>query len=357
MPYSSLSREDRQELHALELGLTIDPGFVHRNRIQTIVGGLGMTIIDDMTAKLPEVSNHERERRIDHIYTKVFLEYCRIHKTPTLENVLNNEQEQLFCSNIVLKPCDNIYDVDRAMSVWNPSIDFRGHVELHYTTNRVKSDTLRTQLREGGLISVVAMRHEMKNPKVRFDPLIMGFPWVTSVDPRWENYVPWVGLAAYEVSIEDFDEFASVSEFPIPASHLPMKSVPEKRLKAALAQHLCDPLQNDWGGEKSDHFSTNLHLNGKPITGAFLLKGPSRYRPMTVADLGKNGNQIIRLSQEPANVLIVQHCHDITPDVRTMLQAIATQPGNPRYYCCIDGRQTLRILHALDLYEAVASKK
>lgn len=357
MAYPSLPTERRKALAGLDLGLTIDPGFVHRRRVQTIIRDAGMAIVDDMTKKLPELPTHEFERRLDHIYTQVFLEYCKIRNIPTLEQHLTDREQDLFCSNVTLKPCGNFYDEVRVVSEWNAPLDSAEKVEFQYTTGRVKATTLRDLLYDGGLVSMVATLRGTENSRVQYDPLIMGFPWVTTTDPEWKHYAPWAVLAAYEVFIEDFDEFAFVTKSPLPDSHHPMKYVPEVNLKSAIAQHLGDPVQKDWGGEKSDHFSTNLHLGGQRITGAFLLKGPSHYRPMTVADLGKNGNQIIRLSQEPAGVLIVQHCHDISPDVRTMLQAIAAQPGKPKRYCCVDGRETLRILRALDLYDSVASKR
>ena len=360
MIYQSLPSEKRQELGRLDLGLTIDTGFVHRRRIQTIIGDVGMRIVDEETQRLPELPSHEVERRTDHIYTKVMLAYCNVHNVPTLEQCLTDFKSAIFCGNVLLEPCHNFYEVDRAISQMKspvePEVEPEVNVEFHYTTGRVKASTLRDRLHEGSLVSMVGVLHESTDSKRRFDPIIMGFPWVTTDNPKWAAFAPWAGLAAYEVFIEDFDEFAAVAKHRIPKDHGPMEMVSEASLKAVLAQHLRDPIQRDWGGEQSDHFSANLHLNGKRITGAFLLKGPSHYRQMKVSDLGKNGNQIIRLAHEPADVLIVQHCHDISQDVRTMLQLVAAQPGNPRRYCCVDGRETLRVLRALGLYDSAASK-
>jgi len=356
MLYQPLSTKKRREFGRLDLGLTIDPGFVHRRKVQTIIGDVGMRIVDEETQKLPELPGHEVERRTDHIYTKVMLAYCDIHKVPTLEQCWTDSESPIFCGNVLLEPCDDFYEVDRAVSKLKSPIEPEMDVEFHYTTDRVKSSTLRGRLHEGSLVSMVGVLHESIHSKLRFDPIIMGFPWVTTDNPRWADFAPWAGLAAYEVFIEDFDEFAVVAKHDLPEDHGPMKMVSEASLKAVLAGHLGDPIQKDWGGEQSDHFSANLHLHGKRTTGAFLLKGPSHYRQMKISDLGKNGNQIIRLAHEPANVLIVQHCHDISQDVRMMLQLVAAQPGNPRRYCCVDGRETLRILRALGLYDAAASK-
>jgi hypothetical protein len=65
---------------------------------------------------------------------------------------------------------------------------------------------------------------------------------------------------------------------------------------------------------------------------------------MTIATLGKNGDQIDRLAQTAADLIVVQHCHSITAPVVNMLKAYASDPRNPRRYMTIDGYDTLRIL-------------
>ena len=70
---------------------------------------------------------------------------------------------------------------------------------------------------------------------------------------------------------------------------------------------------------------------------------------MTVKHLGKNGDQIVRLAQEPVDILFVQHCHDITSAVIETLKVFSVQPTNPRYYCIMDGRESLRLLDAYKL--------
>ena len=74
--------------------------------------------------------------------------------------------------------------------------------------------------------------------------------------------------------------------------------------------------------------------------------------------LGKNNDQIVRLATEPANILIVQHCHNILPAVRKTLRAFAVQPSYPRRYCLIDGKDSLRLLKAYNLLdEAIGLSK
>jgi hypothetical protein len=137
-----------------------------------------------------------------------------------------------------------------------------------------------------------------------------------------------------------------------------MRVVSEAALKACLAEILGDAAAKDWGGESSDYYSAHIRLSGRRLTSAFLLKGPARFEPMNLKHLGKNNDQIVRLSDEPADVLFVQHCHDILPAVRKTLRAFAVQPFLPRRYCLIDGRDSLKLLRAYGLYDkAVALSK
>lgn len=74
--------------------------------------------------------------------------------------------------------------------------------------------------------------------------------------------------------------------------------------------------------------------------------------PALTDELGKNNDQIVRLSHEPASLLVVQHCHEILPAVRETLRAFAIQPGPlARRYCLMDGKDSLRLLTAYDLLD------
>ena len=125
-----------------------------------------------------------------------------------------------------------------------------------------------------------------------------------------------------------------------------MRVLPESEVKRHLADILGDLTKKDWGGEQNDHFTSSITLGNKRTTAAFLLKGPAKFEEMQPRHLGKNADQIYRLSACPASLLIVQHCHDIGEAVRATLRAFCVMPHNPRYYCLIDGKDTYRILKA-----------
>lgn len=159
---------------------------------------------------------------------------------------------------------------------------------------------------------------------------------------RWLNHL--------EVHIDEIDSFALVASQPRAGSKQALdvlKGIPEEAVKKAFAEIIGEAVvPKDWGGEKSDLFSSAVKLHGKRISTAFVFKGPAKFRPMTLAELGKNGDQINRLYEEPAELLVLQHCHEITPPVRRLMRAFAQQMGNPRSYCIIDGYDTLRLLTA-----------
>ncbi|WP_336641447.1 hypothetical protein [Microbacterium sp. USHLN272] len=121
--------------------------------------------------------------------------------------------------------------------------------------------------------------------------------------------------------------------------------VDEYIVKQAIASLLHEfDVPKDWGGETSDLYSLNLRVNGRAMSSAWLLKGKSVRRPMKVPDLGKNGDQIVRLATEPAELLVVQSNQGQTAAVQSTLRAFAHDMQNPRWYMTIDGMATGQIL-------------
>jgi hypothetical protein len=340
------------EERALPLEQTVDPGFVHKRKIQTIMGPQAMRVVDELISRLPSLPDWQREVRIDHIYKDVFLEFCKIHGIKSLEEVLAQGKGHMICSTETVAPCDDIYDAERAVSLWVPRGESEYRVEFHYSTELVTSDTLRSEMHQGGEISIVAELHKVEGNILVFHPLLMGSPWLRSSNPEWEERIMWWNLDFFENFIEDIDEFSKVLEYKKPNDFTPMKNISERAFKRALSFILGDSISKDWGGETSDHFTSNLHLKGRRITAAFLLKGPARFSPMGLNHLGKNNDQIVRLAQEPADMLIVQHCHEILPPVRSTLRAFSVQPYGAKRYCLIDGRDSLWLLKAYDLYNS-----
>lgn len=171
----------------------------------------------------------------------------------------------------------------------------------------------------------------------------------TLLDGFYSAYGVELLLGPSEVHIDAIGAFELVKKEPRPkeVDLQTLATVPEAQVKRVFASLLGEQrVAKDWGGEQSDMYSAHVVVNGCRLSAAFLFKGPSKRGPMTMVHLGKNGDQILRLSKEPAEFLVVQHCHEIAPAVRELMRLIASQVGRQRHYCIIDGYDTIRLLRA-----------
>lgn len=337
----------------LPLSLYIDPGFVHHRKIETILGQSGINLINGSISKIPShVPNWQKATQIDHIYTRIFLKWAAHVNIKTLLEVLSDKCGTCILSAIAVKGCvGNIYKDER---VYNEVVlgNTDSNVIIEYSTKKVTGDTLRSYLSNGhDSIAIIGelFKFDKENNTLVFHPMIMGFPWLEGE----ADFSPeWFSSEFYQVFVEDIDELSKAEDIEVNGDewHI-MGKISENGFKRCLAEILNESAKRDWGGETSDHYSTHLHLNGRRVSGAFLLKGPAKFQPMTLNNLGKNNDQINRLAKEPANLLVVQHCHDIEPVVHETLRAFAVQPGNPRYYCMIDGKDSYRLLKAYNKIE------
>jgi hypothetical protein len=152
------------------------------------------------------------------------------------------------------------------------------------------------------------------------------------------------------ISLPEVDQFKSVDFLwnPTPAKFNKLKDVSEQKVKEVFCKLLGEiDVPKDWGGEESDIFSGNMSMDGQRFTSAFLLKGPARFHEMTMADCGKNGDQIYRLFNTPAEIFVIQHCHKIQPSVRRTVEAFAASEYSRNCrYIIIDGYDTCRILRS-----------
>lgn len=115
-------------------------------------------------------------------------------------------------------------------------------------------------------------------------------------------------ISMSEIFIDDVEEFKDVLD--LKASKLPTSvpaRLPEKIFKYGIASVLGNQGKfQDWGGEKNDLYSTHVTIGGRRISTAFALKGPATAPPLTIAKLGKNGDQIPRLFSTTAQAFFVQ---------------------------------------------------
>lgn len=188
---------------------------------------------------------------------------------------------------------------------------------------------------------VVGVVDHISNGVIEAIPIAIGKPVVPTAD------LPLVSPYDCEVHVDHIDSFAKCAAEPIPneAELRALWKVPEIQVKTAFAEIIGEPLvPKDWGGERSDLFTSYLRLGARRISAAFAFKGPARPHPMSLFDLGVRGDQIIRLVSEPADVFILQHCHEVRAEVRHMLRTYSLHHGHK--YCVITGFDTIRVLAA-----------
>lgn len=155
--------------------------------------------------------------------------------------------------------------------------------------------------------------------------------------------------------VEDIDSFQKVRDINphmieafIPGGFL---NLPEDDVQLRLEEILAVKFhQLDWGGEEHDLYTANLVVSGQRRSTAFLLKGPAiGKKEMTIADCGKNGDQIVRLFNTPADLFVVQYvgpiASNVIKDVEWKVARVCTS-GRPVHYLIMDAQDTARVLFA-----------
>lgn len=331
--------------------LGIDPGFVHHRKIQALLGPKAMAAINMLLAGIPDdAPDFIRSLQTDHAYARVLTDFCAINGVPTLAQLLGQQKGQLFASVETTLPTPDVWDQQRIEIPVQPKGETDFEVRLRLSTDKIAADTTKSELANGSEMAMVAQLREKVGSVLIFEPMLLGGPMVQPENDAALADAAWLGFAFGEVFVEDVDEFAKVADTAEPTDIAPMEHISERAFKQCLAELLAQMADKDWGGEQSDLFTAHLRLGGTRMSAAFLLKGPAHFAPMGLNHLGKNNDQIVRLSQEPARLLVVQHCHEILPAVRETLRAFTIRPGTlDRRYCLIDGKDSLRLLDAYGL--------
>lgn len=158
--------------------------------------------------------------------------------------------------------------------------------------------------------------------------------------------IPSAGAKVKRVYIDDFASFGKVKKVN-GADSLPPE-VSEDQFKRGVQAIVGEPGEfKDWGGERSDLYTTRLRLNGKRLSTAFAFKGPGLKGKLVLGKMGKNGDQLPRLMQEEADVFFVQHWREIDPQVvetmRNLAIAKSVTTGKPILYGTIDGKDSHRL--------------
>lgn len=80
--------------------LRIDPGFVDHRRIEAILGEKAKTFFNQQIEKIPQaLPDGLRQVQVDHIYSRVLVDFCKANGIPTLPQVLLEQQGRMFCAS------------------------------------------------------------------------------------------------------------------------------------------------------------------------------------------------------------------------------------------------------------------
>jgi hypothetical protein len=185
---------------------------------------------------------------------------------------------------------------------------------------------------------------------VRMERLVQGLDAIRLTETSRYNDIAPVD----RLYIEDIDSFRRVRSMNPGMVRSAMTDgrveLKEEQVQTALEDILGISFHRiDWGGEINDLRGTVV-INGARRSAAFLLKGNGcKARELTIAKCGKNGDQIVRLFNSPAELFVVQYVGFISDavvsDISTKISARRAE-GKPAWFCVIDGDDTARLLKA-----------
>ena len=295
-----------------------------------------------------------------HLLVTMVLDYCEyLDAPPLLKALALGKPRHLFRSTERLAPCLEVYDAARVCHVVKLDLDFGKPVNIAYHTRHIVSDTGKMVLHKGSsdghVNSIIGLLHDKPN-RFEIEPMVIGHPWFDhprNGDDSDRSCLMFLGSSFGEILPEDIDEFSTMRDVEVESEDewmSVMRALPERKVKEAIANLLSEPTKKDWSGESNDHFSANASVHGRRKTAAFMLKGPTDFREMTLEMCGRRADQIHRMVDSDADVSVVQHAHLIGNVVRRTLRELTIQPGSSRRkYCLIDGQATYRILKAYSL--------
>ncbi|MFC6157189.1 hypothetical protein [Kribbella jiaozuonensis] len=124
------------------------------------------------------------------------------------------------------------------------------------------------------------------------------------------------------IQLDQIDTFARVSEVPPSAvMDLCPLDLLEDDVERMIATVIGEPFrQKDWGGELDDLFTQSVQLDGRAVRASFMLKGRGLGSVMKMKDLGANGDQVMRMVRQPAELFVVQHVNRIDASVYSHLE-------------------------------------
>lgn len=334
--------------------------YLNRRRVIELIGAENISPLLDRAGRMGG-NEHLQELAIGGVFKDAITGWLGDAKPPTLGELIIGDKVapgQVFTlyTNWFFKGLSEVYKAEKRGSPLPPALAYAkldvfkdgARVECRFHAEHLTSSSSWSELRGQATKFVLALITDVKGETIEAVPYV-----IADLMPSFGRPASLIGrqwITKLQVYPEQIDTFERMREVEKPRRKGDLKlleAIPEAQVKQALAEIIGEPVvPKDWGGERSDLFTTRLWLNGQRLSAAFALKGPAKFKPMTMAELGKNGDQIDRLFTEPAELLILQHCHEITPPVRNAMRAYAQRMGDLRLFCVIDGYDTLQLLQA-----------
>lgn len=189
-----------------------------------------------------------------------------------------------------------------------------------------------------------------KNPQKRRAIATKTSPNFTGRGASFKVSFPRIAQGARFVTIDDIESFAKASKLVNSRVENNVKDLAEKKIKEGFTKIIGESGSfKDWGGEKSDLYTTRLRYRGARRRAAVAFKGKATTGKLVPAKMGKNGDQVNRLFEEPAEIFLVVFGGQIDPTIVSQMQAFAlgrAMSGARVYYGVVDGTDLARIVAA-----------
>ena len=154
------------------------------------------------------------------------------------------------------------------------------------------------------------------------------------------------------ITSDDIESFTKISKQKSSSGSVRLL---ERRIKEAFKKIIGESGSfKDWGGEKSDLYTTRLRVGGRRVPAAIAFKGRGTSGKLVPAKMGKNGDQVNRLFDEPAQLFLIVYCGQIDSSIISQMEAFALAKkaigGQKVYYGVMDGSDLGRLTAAYPQY-------
>lgn len=330
--------------------IKINPYYINKKDIHSFFNINYESAIKPIYDRLLEINEFPRETLLNISYTKVISDYVRDNQVKyIIEYLINNS---LIEGLLILAEMGFYFkDLKENRKLFHCKYsEYNVKISGTFGKNHFTCDTSYSKLSGRNRQLVFGYVNEIIGNEIKITPLLIGEKIIVTKDSP--NLLYNSGLRVYPSMIDEFKEIDKGR----PKTRIPdydknalkvMKTLSEATVKQYISEIIGESnIKKDWGGETNDLFTKNLHINGKQVRAAFILKGPAAFHEMSIKDLGKQGDQIVRLFNSPADLLVLQHCHYIKAEVERNMEAFSSTFYNVRRYLILDGVETYELLKA-----------